>query len=144
MTRAPERHQALIPHRPPMVLIDGVLDAGDDFLVAEVRIAPGVPFFTDGLGVPAWVGLEYMGQAIAALAGLRAERAGEPVGSGLLVGCSRYTSVVAAFAPGRRLEVEIRDAGTGAGRFCAFDGLIRDGAVLVRSSISVYLRPAAA
>lgn len=143
MTRPLRRPEALIPHHPPMVLIDGIREAGDDGLVAEVLIAPGIPFFADGLGVPAWVGIEYMGQAIAALAGLRAERAGEPAGSGLLVGCRRYTSTVAAFAPGSRLEIEVRSAGVGAGRFCAFDGLIRDGAVLVRSSISVYLRPAA-
>jgi predicted hotdog family 3-hydroxylacyl-ACP dehydratase len=144
MSRRLRRPEGLLPHRPPMVLLDGVLEAGDDFLIGEVRIEQGIPFFADGLGVPAWVGIEYMGQAIAALAGLRAERAGEPVGSGLLVGCRRYKSAVAAFAPGRRLEVEVRDAGGSARPFCAFDGLIRDGEVLVRSSISVYLRPAAA
>lgn len=138
------RPGALIPHRAPMVLIDGVLDAGDDFLVAEVAIVPGIPFFEEGAGVPAWVGLEYMGQAIAALAGLRAERAGAATGSGLLVGCRRYESVVARFAPGRRLEVEVRESGGSARPFCAFDGVIRDDGVLARSSISVYLRPAPA
>lgn len=134
----------LLPHRAPMVLIDRVLDAGADFLVAEVRIEPGIPFFEDGPGVPSWVGIEYMGQAIAALGGLRARRAGGPPCSGLLVGCRRYTSTVAAFAPGRRLEVEVKETETGARSMSSFDGVIRDTDVLARSSISVYLRPAAA
>ncbi|MGH8495506.1 MAG: 3-hydroxylacyl-ACP dehydratase [Gammaproteobacteria bacterium] len=127
----------LIPHREPMILIDRVLEAGDDFLVAEVVIRRRIPFFDGELGVPAWVGLEYMGQAIAALAGLRAKRAGLPMLPGLLIGCRRYSSRVHVFAPDRCLTVEVHE--TAGGRsLSTFAGTIRDGELLAESSISVY------
>lgn len=129
----------LMPHREPMILIDRVLEAGEDFLIAEVLIRRSIPFFDDASGVPAWVGLEYMGQAIAALAGVRAKRAGRLIVPGFLIGCRRYSSRVAAFAPNRRLAVEVREIAAGH-PLSTFDGTIRDGGILVESSISVYQR----
>lgn len=131
----------LIPHRSPMILIDRVLDAGDDFLVAEVRIRRRCPFFDAERGVPAWIGLEYMGQSIAALAGMRAKRAGLPILPGLLIGCRRYSSRVAAFAPASCLTIEVREI-AGGHPLSTFGGTIRDGEILAQSSISVYQRHA--
>ena len=45
----------------------------DDGLVATVEIREDIPFFVVGDGVPAWIGMEYMAQAVAALAGIRSE-----------------------------------------------------------------------
>ncbi len=62
----------LLPHRPPMVLIDGVevFDPDAKRVVVSVKIDDSNPFFSDG-GVPSWVAIEYMAQASAALVGLR-------------------------------------------------------------------------
>ena len=62
---------ALLPHRPPMVLLDGVesFDDAGRSLVAFVKITPDSPFFVLGSGVPSWVAIEYMAQAAAALVG---------------------------------------------------------------------------
>ena len=61
-----------LPHRPPMVLIGGVeaFDSEAKRVVVSLKVDDTIPFFSDG-GVPAWVAIEYMAQASAALVGLR-------------------------------------------------------------------------
>ena len=81
----------LVLHRGPMSLLDRVQAVEDDSLVAMVEIREGIPFFA-GCAVPAWVGLEYMAQAIAALAGARARREGRPIPLGLLIGCRKFVT----------------------------------------------------
>ena len=63
---------SLLPHRPPMILIDGVetFDSDAKRIVVSVKIDDSNPFFSDD-GVPSWVAIEYMAQASAALVGLR-------------------------------------------------------------------------
>ena len=91
---------SLLPHRPPMVLIDGVevFDPEAKRVVVSVKIDDSNPFFSDG-GVPSWVAIEYMAQASAALVGLRdqllapdcAPRAGMLLGTRRMdVGLSRF------------------------------------------------------
>ncbi|CAN5265352.1 hotdog family protein [soil metagenome] len=132
----------LVPHREPMILIDRVQDAGEDFVVAEVRIKAGIPFFEAEVGVPAWVGIEYMGQSIAALAGVRAKRAERPIRSGFLAGCRRYVCSVPAFKPGSQLTIEVREV-SGGDPLSTFAAVIRDDGVLAEAAISVYLQPEA-
>lgn len=99
--------ELLVPHRAPMLLLRRVLEAGDDHLHAEVRVdAKGA--FGNGLQVPAWVGIEYMAQAVAAWAGLRAMRAGGSARLGFLLGTRRYQAHCAAFAHASLLRIEVR------------------------------------
>ena len=59
--------RSLVPHAGPMVLLDRVISVDEDSLLAEVRIRSDSLFCnTDGVG--AWVGIEYMAQAIGAWA----------------------------------------------------------------------------
>jgi len=68
----------LVPHSGQMVLLDRALQADADCLVAEVRIHEGSMLGgPDGVG--AWVGIEYMAQAISAHAGWHALQRGEEV-----------------------------------------------------------------
>ena len=61
----------LVPHSGQMVLLDRALLVDADCLVAEVRIHEGSMLGgPDGVG--AWVGIEYMAQAISAHAGWHA------------------------------------------------------------------------
>jgi predicted hotdog family 3-hydroxylacyl-ACP dehydratase len=62
----------LVPHTGTMSLLTRIIDYGDDWLSAEIHITPE-SIFADERGVPAWIGLEYMAQAIAAYGG-RQER----------------------------------------------------------------------
>ncbi len=143
----------LILHRDPMSLLDRVHAVEDDGLVATVEIRENIPFFVAGDGVPAWIGMEYMAQAIAALAGTHARRAGRPIPLGLLIGCRQFVTRVAVFTAGTRLAVEVRELvsdSDGLGAFaCTIyavssgdadeDGdLVRDAEVLVESQLTVY------
>lgn len=77
----------LIPHSPPMVLVDRVLEYDSVSLVAEVTISANSLFYVAAIGgVPAWVGIEYMAQAISALEGLRARNNGQGIKLGFLLG----------------------------------------------------------
>ncbi len=105
----------LIPHRPPMALLDEACGMEGDFFKAKVRIRPGIPFFAergepDGLpsGVPAWVGLEYMAQTVAAYSGALGLAKGGTIKPGMLLGTREYAASMPVFAEGRELEVLVR------------------------------------
>ena len=65
----------LVPHRPPMLLLDRVLAYDGECVTCETVLRPDSPFADQG-HVPAVVGIEYMAQTIAAGAGLRGARKG--------------------------------------------------------------------
>lgn len=96
----------LLPHAGPAVLLDAVLEQQPDSLRARLRISPAHPYFEPGRGVPAWVGIELMAQAIAAHAGLIARRSQDPPKKGMLLGTRRYEAKVSYFEEGAELEVE--------------------------------------
>jgi len=108
-----------LPHSGAMVLLDRLLDAGAEDLLAEVTIRPD-SLFCDGQGVPAWVGVEYMAQAIAAYAGYAAQLRGEAVKIGFLLGTRRYEAGCPVFAVGSVLQVHVQrllEADNGVGSF---------------------------
>ena len=77
----------LIPHRAPMVLIDKLIAYQADHVTAQVTIEATSPYFDDALnGVPNYVGIEYMAQTIAALAGIEAKQAKRDIRLGFLLG----------------------------------------------------------
>jgi predicted hotdog family 3-hydroxylacyl-ACP dehydratase len=95
----------LLPHRPPMVLLDGVVAHRPERTTCRttVREAPG--FHCPDGRVPGWIALEYMAQCIAVHAGLRARAAGGTPRLGFLVGSRRVDFHAAAFARGQGLLV---------------------------------------
>ena len=94
----------LLPHRPPMVLIDAVesFDAATKRLVARVTIGPDQLFCTSD-GVPNWVAIEYMAQAAAALVGFydKVTAPGAPARPGLLLGTRRLDLKLDRFEMGK-------------------------------------------
>ncbi|MFC3107949.1 3-hydroxylacyl-ACP dehydratase [Undibacterium arcticum] len=98
--------RTLLPHSGTMVLLDRVVAADADSLCAEVAIRPD-SLFCNADGVGAWVGIEYMAQAIAAHAGYLARLRGAPVKVGFLLGSRRYECSRPNFALGSILRVRI-------------------------------------
>ena len=98
----------LLPHRPPMVLIDGVesFDAAAMRLVARVTIGANQLFCTSD-GVPNWVAIEYMAQAAAALVGVHDKHLApdRPVRPGLMLGTRRLDLRLARFEAGKTYRV---------------------------------------
>jgi predicted hotdog family 3-hydroxylacyl-ACP dehydratase len=130
----------LLTHRDPMIFIDRVLKADRRGLVAEVRIESGKPFYEEGVGVPAWVGLEYMAQSIAAFSGLKAKAVDQDVPPGLLIGCREYSSDVAVFPDGAELTISVSELDVMDGSLGAFDCTIGDTDIIVTARLMVYGR----
>jgi len=95
---------SLLPHRPPMILIDEVVGYDDNALIAAVNITEASLFLTPE-GVPGHVGIEYMAQACGAYAGVQALASGEPVRIGLLLGTRDYRIAEPWFRRGDRLLI---------------------------------------
>jgi predicted hotdog family 3-hydroxylacyl-ACP dehydratase len=130
----------LVPHAGTMSLLGRLLAVDDETLAAEVVIGPDTLFF-DGREVGAWVGVEYMAQAVAAHAGHAARQRGEPVKVGFLLGARRYQSSVSGFAQGMVLRVHVRCELQGENGLGAFACRIEDagsGAALAEATITVF------
>jgi predicted hotdog family 3-hydroxylacyl-ACP dehydratase len=132
--------RTLVPHSGQMVLLDRVLSADTDNLSAEVRIhAASVLAGEEGVG--AWVGIEYMAQAIAAHAGWLALRRGEAVKVGFLLGSRKYEAAVPYFVPGSVLHVHVHralQADNGLGAFeCRID-VVEGQAAAATATVTVF------
>ena len=110
----------LVPHSGAMVLLDRVVSADDDNLCAEVRIHAG-SMLAEAHGVGAWVGIEYMAQAIAAHAGWKAWQKNQDVKVGFLLGSRKYQAGVPLFALGSVLRVHVHRVLQGENGLGAFD-----------------------
>ena len=135
----PDIH-SLVPHSGAMSLLGRLLAVEGDTLAAEVRITPD-SMFCAGEAVGAWVGVEYMAQAVAAHAGYAASLRGEPVRVGFLLGARRYACGVPSFAVGSVLHIHVRRALQGENGLGAFDCRIedsRDGFELATATITVF------
>jgi predicted hotdog family 3-hydroxylacyl-ACP dehydratase len=133
----PDIH-TLLPHSGPMVLLDRVVAVDDESLCAEVRLRRDSLFCVDE-AVGAWVGLEYMAQAIGAYAGYRARRRGEPVRIGYLLGTRHYVCRKPRFAAGSRLQIHVKRLWQGEDGLASFDCRIEDeSGVLARAQLTVF------
>jgi predicted hotdog family 3-hydroxylacyl-ACP dehydratase len=96
-----------IPHRAPMRLIDRLISADEQSALVEADVPGEGRFVRDG-AMPTWVCVELMAQAIAAWAGARARRRGEPVPLGMLLGTRRLAIRRAALPAGATLRIHAR------------------------------------
>lgn len=128
----------LVPHQGAMCLLDRVITADGERLSAEV-VVPADGLFSHDDGVGAWVGIEYMAQAVAAWAGWQARQLGEAPRIGLLLGARRYRCSVPRFAAGQCLQVDIErgyQADNGLGQFdCRIHA---DGVELASATLTVF------
>jgi predicted hotdog family 3-hydroxylacyl-ACP dehydratase len=128
----------LLPHAGPAVLIDQVLADSPDVIRCAAHITARHPFFVPGEGVPAWVGIELMAQAIAAHAGLAARREQKPPNAGMLLGTRKFEAGTPWFREGAILEVRAeREFGEPGGIAACACTILSDGQTLARASIII-------
>jgi predicted hotdog family 3-hydroxylacyl-ACP dehydratase len=95
----------LVPHSGPMLLVDELFGATDASLEAGCTVRDdGLFAIADGR-IPAMVAVEYMAQAVAVFAGVRATTRGESIKPGLLLGARNFNSSAAYLSPGDRLRI---------------------------------------
>jgi 3-oxoacyl-[acyl-carrier-protein] synthase I len=133
----------VLPHQGRMVLLSHVLEHSRTHTACAVEIGPDAPFLEPGGSVPAWIGIEYMAQCVAAHAGLRSRARGEPAKIGFLIGSRRVEFLTDGFRVGQTLVAEATHT-WGESESAAFACRLLDrasGALLVEGSLSVFLPP---
>ena len=98
----------LIKHRRGMLLVDRLVSYNLSEVVVEVVLKEDASFLNEDY-VPAWVGIEYAAQAVAAWAGLQAIQDDKETKIGLLLSCRKYKSTRPRFMLGEVLNVHARE-----------------------------------
>lgn len=130
----------LLPHRPPMLLINKVSELSATQSSAEVIVDKEAPFCGEN-GVPAWVGIEYMGQTAALIAGYQLQQGLAEPHLGFLLGTRRFQAEVSHFSIGTVLIVSCMEKALVGDSLATFDCEIREqssGTLLATASLSVF------
>jgi predicted hotdog family 3-hydroxylacyl-ACP dehydratase len=127
----------LVPHSGRMSLLSAILDYGDDWLQAEVVIT-AESMFADAQGVPAWIGLEYMAQTIAAYSGLQERLQGGRPKVGFLLGSRKYLCNAERFAIGQRLVVTVSPELQGSNGLNVFNAELHGDGISASAVVNVF------
>jgi len=94
----------LLPHAPPMILLDDIIAHEENFVHTRVRIREGLPFFKNG-GVPSYIALEYMAQTIGVWKGFLSQEHNQKPQIGFLIGSRQLILNTPFFKEGAILDV---------------------------------------
>ncbi len=144
MTDKEPRLFELLPHRPPMLLLDKVVAVSARHARSQVTITPQAPFFVSHEGVPTWVALEYMGQTAALIAGYQLQNGIVEPHVGLLLGTRKFSATVPWLRENQTLDVSCEELAVVGVALATFDCKVCDAAddtTLVGCKLSVYRKP---
>ncbi|WP_108652844.1 ApeP family dehydratase [Dongshaea marina] len=96
--------EELIPHQEPMILLDQAIATSDDSVTCQLTITEANPFYQPE-GVPNWIGIEFMAQAIAVYRGWQLYQQRQTPQLGFLLGSRKYTAHCEYFLPGQVLHI---------------------------------------
>lgn len=132
---------AVLPHSDPMILLDELVQYDAEKVICRVTISTQSPFYdVKKMGVPSYVGCEYMAQTIAAYGGAHALDNDDAVKIGFLLGARKYQANIGIFKLEQVLIIEAEKLIQDASGLCVFDCVIKseDGAVLAQAKINVF------
>ncbi len=118
--------EELLPQRDPMLLLDAVVSGDESSIVAEVTVPETAWYLDEHGGMPAWIGIELMAQAIAAHAGMLGASGGKPPKRGVLLGTRAFHARVSSLRQGTLLHIAARIADIDESGFGTFDCSIRN------------------
>lgn len=130
----------LLPHSGEMILLDSILDFGDDFLVAETQIRSDHILMKHGK-LATYTGIEIMAQGVAAWAGCMAQQANEPVRLGYLLGTRKLHLHSQEIPIGSTLQIKIKMSIQDATGFGVFDCQLIDmqeNKVILEGALNVF------
>ena len=132
----------LLPHRAPMLLIDGVEAVTAQGGTGRARLRPEAWHAGPDGRTPAWFGLELMAQTIAGCRGHHLQAAGGAPRGGYLVGTRSYRSTVEAFPAGADLEIRVELQDEDPSGLCVFHcAILEAGQILAEATLNVMERP---
>lgn len=142
MTQAQQSYppiEELLPHRGIMLWLKGVTAADEAAIEAHAAVPAEAWYLDANRGMPAWIGIELMAQAIAAHASLRGRLLGRPARPGVLLGTRAYRAELPSFPAGARLLVSACLSGADESGYSAYDCSIRGSAApLARATLKVF------
>ncbi len=124
-------------HKDTMLLIDEVVDFTENSLTTKLTITTESEFLNEDNQIPAWVGIEYMAQTIAAWAGVTHMIKKDEIKKGYLLGSRKYTSHVSHFTLGSELIISAKKVYEG-NDLGVFDCSISSDKLLAEASLNVY------
>lgn len=98
-----------IPHEKPMVFVDHLIEANDQFAIAELKICPEL-MFCEAEGLPTWSSIELMAQTISAYAGHKGQSKGLPPKIGFLLGTRKMLLPCRYFALGATVRIRVEQS----------------------------------
>jgi predicted hotdog family 3-hydroxylacyl-ACP dehydratase len=129
--------EQLVPHSGSMSLLTRIVAYGDDWLQAEVDIHAG-SMFAEQKGVPAWVGIEYLAQAVAAFSGVEQRQAGGEPKLGFLLGTRRYETNTDWFPCGCTLNVRVQNEMVAENGLHVFMGTLTGNQIEATARLNVF------
>jgi predicted hotdog family 3-hydroxylacyl-ACP dehydratase len=128
----------LVPHEPPMLLIDELLAWSPEQARVRAQVRAGSPFVEAGRA-PALVLVELMAQAVAAASGMARRQTGAPPVRGVLLGTRELELMIDELAVGDALTIDVArqlDDGTVARYACSVE---RAGRIIARAELNVMI-----
>ena len=127
--------EQLLPHKGDMVLIDRMVEEGDGYGTAQVKVDAASKFFEEEInGIRAFIGLEWMAQTIAAVAGIEALKNNRPVQVGFLLGSRKYAPSKNVFALDEEYIIRVEQIYREDNGLGSFQCTIHQGDVLIADS----------
>lgn len=117
-----------LPHRPPMLLIDHIVEVIDERVVCRATIHPDCVFAIDGVVHPSAL-IEWVAQACAIYVGVVSARDGNPPRTGLIIACREVGFAVDQLAVGDELTI-VASKVFGQHQLAAFTGTVERGGAL--------------
>ena len=125
-------------HRPPMLLLDRLVEIAPEYAVCEWRVQEEHAFLIPGRGVPAYIGVEYMAQCNAVHAGARERALGLSPQLGLLLGTRHFKADVHYFEVNSTYQVECRELARSTEGMASFEcQIFLNGKTIVKARIAV-------
>ncbi|CAN5901394.1 3-hydroxy-fatty acyl-ACP dehydratase [soil metagenome] len=114
-----------LPHRPPMLLIDHIVEVTDNRAVCRTTIHPDCVFARDGVVHPSAM-IEIVAQACAIWVGVTSSRKGGAPQVGFLVACREVAFAVDRFCIGDELTIAVTKV-LGEDQLAVFSGIVSRG-----------------
>lgn len=131
----------VLPHRPPMLLLSRIISWGSASLVGEVDIRDDSLLAESGHGVPRWVAMEYMAQAVGALDGIRLRESDRDVPPGYLLGTRFLDQTDGYFPSGTTLRITVDEVLQGGNGLAIYSCRLDDGSRPLSCQLTVFRPP---
>jgi predicted hotdog family 3-hydroxylacyl-ACP dehydratase len=124
-----------------MLLINDIIDVDRNSSSSLIYVDSEAPFFEKNKGIPSYIGLEYMGQTAALIAGYQLKHGLVEPHLGFLLGTRAFNSELEYFAENKVLVVECKEKALVGDSLATFDCCIsyqNDESILATANLSVF------